>query len=86
MGVIILASQLRPETLRALIEEFVTRDGTRYGHREATLEEMVGAVEVQLKSGEVVIVFDDESESCTMMGRGEWVIRERARERLAEGE
>lgn len=58
---------LSPETLRALIEEFVTRDGTDYGAVERTLEEKVAAVERQLARGEVRIVFDPESESATLL-------------------
>jgi uncharacterized protein len=34
-------TSLQPSTLRALIEEFVTRDTTDYGERERTLEEKV---------------------------------------------
>ena len=34
-------SLLQPATLRALVEEFVTRDTTDYGERERTLEEKV---------------------------------------------
>ncbi len=44
MTIIIPPDQLQPQTLCSLIEEFVTCDGTRYGHREATLGEMVAAV------------------------------------------
>ncbi len=67
--ILIPPDRLQPSTLRSLIEEFVTRDGTRYGHRETTLEEMVRAVQQQLKTGEVVIVFDEASETCTMLTR-----------------
>ena len=71
MSTIIPPDQLRPDTLHALIEEFVTRDGTRSGHREATMEEMVAAVHRQLSTGEVLIVFDEASETCTMVNRAQ---------------
>jgi uncharacterized protein YheU (UPF0270 family) len=48
---------LRPATLRALIEEFVTRDTTDYGERERTLEDKVEDVMRQLRRGEAQIVF-----------------------------
>jgi hypothetical protein len=49
---------LAPETLRALVEEFVTRDGTDYGASEASLERKVADVLRQLARGEVRIAFD----------------------------
>ena len=45
----------------------MTRDGTQYGQQEVTLEEMVKTVERQLGTGEVVIVFDETSETCTIV-------------------
>lgn len=54
-------TSLQPATLRALIEEFVTRDTTDYGERERTLEEKVADVMRQLKRGEVKVVFDAET-------------------------
>jgi uncharacterized protein len=56
--------QLQPETLRALIEEFVTRSGTDYGTREASLESKVAHVMGLLKAGKAQVVFDAESETC----------------------
>lgn len=58
---------LSPVALNGLVEEFVTRDGTDYGGRERTLEEKKGAVIRQLDRGEVVIVFDPDSETCTII-------------------
>ena len=59
--------RLSPEALDRLIEEFVTRDGTDYGEREHTLEEKKRAVARGLDRGEVVIVFDPESETCNLL-------------------
>jgi uncharacterized protein YheU (UPF0270 family) len=58
---------LQPETLRALIEEFVTRDGTDYGAREASLETKVLQIQKLLESGKIKIVFDADSESCNLV-------------------
>jgi uncharacterized protein len=58
---------LSEQTLRALIEEFVTRDGTDYGSVERSLEEKVADVRAQLARGEVRIVFDPESETATLI-------------------
>ena len=59
--------QLRPETLLALIEEFVTRDGAVQGHIETPVLEQIAAVRRQLDEGTVQIVFDEESETCTIL-------------------
>ena len=63
--------RLSPEALDGLIEEFVTRDGTDYGLKEQTTEEKKSAVIRQLQRGEVVVVFDQESESCNIVTRDE---------------
>ena len=63
--------RLSPEALDGLIEEFVTRDGTDYGLREQTLEEKKRAIVRQLERGEIVVVFDAESESCTIVLKDE---------------
>jgi hypothetical protein len=58
---------LSPAALRALVEEFVTRDGTDYGDIERSLDEKVADVLRQLDRGEVRIVFDPESETTTLV-------------------
>ena len=58
---------LSREVLRALVEEFVTRDGTDYGAVERELEAKVAAVMRQLERGEVRIVFDPDSETTTLV-------------------
>jgi uncharacterized protein YheU (UPF0270 family) len=62
---------LAPETLRALVEEFVTRDGTDYGASEASLERKVEDVLRQLARGDLRIVFDPESSSANIIAAGE---------------
>ena len=59
--------QLSPEALHGVIEEFVTRDGTDYGEVEVPLEAKMSQVLNQLKAGKAVIVFDQETESCTVL-------------------
>ena len=58
---------LAPDVLRALMEEFVTRDGTDYGDRELSLEEKVENLRGQLRRGDARIVFDPESESVDIV-------------------
>jgi len=57
------ASALSPAALRAVVEEFVSRDGTDYGHQERTLEDKVRDVLRQLERGEARIMFDPEARS-----------------------
>jgi uncharacterized protein YheU (UPF0270 family) len=57
------AAALSRDALRALVEEFVTRDGTDYGAVERSLDAKVADVLRQLDRGEVRIVFDPESET-----------------------
>ncbi len=59
--------QLSPEALQGVIEEFVTRDGTDYGEIEVSLKTKISQVLGQLKSGKAVIVFDQKTETCTIL-------------------
>ena len=60
-------TSLNPDTLRALVEEFVTRQGTDYGLREKTLNEKVADVMRQLERKEAKIVFDARSETANIV-------------------
>ena len=68
-GVEIPYTRLHPYTLRALIEEFVTRDGTDYGAQERSLAEKVAAVMRQLEHREAVVVYAPDLESANIMLR-----------------
>lgn len=66
---IIPYQQLSHEALKGLMEEFITREGTDYGHEAPSLAEKVAQVERQLAAGDVVIVFDPASESVSLVTR-----------------
>jgi uncharacterized protein len=66
---IIPADRLSPEALQGIIDEFVTREGTDYGHAEPNLEAKCAQVRRQLESGDVVIVFDPDGETCNLVRR-----------------
>ena len=68
--------QLTPETLHSVIEEFVTRDGTDYGETETPLETKISQVLGQLKTGKAVIVFDHQSETCTILRSNDPVLKQ----------
>jgi uncharacterized protein len=66
---IIPHQQLSPEALRGLIEEYITRDGTDYGMQEISLTQKVQQVEQQINRGDVVVVFDINTESVSLLSR-----------------
>lgn len=65
--------RLSEEVLQAVIEAFINREGTDYGEREFSLAEKVEQVRRRLQRGEVALVFDPETESCTLLGREELI-------------
>ena len=60
-------SQLSDKALRAIIEEFVTREGSEYGPIGYSFEDKVDHVIKQLERGEVVLTFDAASETCNLI-------------------
>ena len=60
-------TELSTEALRGVIEEFVSREGTDYGHLDYSFEDKIEQVISQLKKGEVKLVFDSESERCNLV-------------------
>ena len=67
-GVDVPWEQLPPPTLRRLVEEFVTREGTDYGFA-ASLEDKVEEVLRQLRQGDARVSFDLRSETATIVTR-----------------
>jgi uncharacterized protein YheU (UPF0270 family) len=56
-------TKLSPATLRAIVQEFVTRDGTDY----SSIERRIESVMRQLEAGRVVLHFDDQTETCNVV-------------------
>jgi uncharacterized protein YheU (UPF0270 family) len=63
------SERLDEQILRALLEEFSSRDGTDYGARETTLDERVGQLSHRLKTSELVILYDADSEQWDLVDR-----------------
>lgn len=63
---------LPADTLDALVEEFVTREGTDYGEQEIALERKVAQVVAGIRRREYVIVFDTEAETAHILTRQQW--------------
>ena len=58
---------LKPETLRGVIEAFVTQEGTEYGEQDVPLQTKVEQVQRQLDAGSAVIVYDERDQSCAIV-------------------
>lgn len=63
---IIPFDHLSSAALDGIISEFVTRNGTELG-REIPLEEKIQRVRTLLMDGTFVLVFDEESETCSVV-------------------
>ncbi len=58
---------LEQDTLRAVIESFVLREGTDYGLHETPLEAKIAQVLLQLRRGDAHITFDPVTESVNVV-------------------
>jgi len=56
-------NELEPATLRKVVEEFVTRDGSDLSSVEARIE----AVLKQLESGRARLHYDEDSKTCNIV-------------------
>lgn len=60
-------SRLDDDVLQAVIEEFITREGTDYGQLEVSLVQKVAQVRKQLQQGLAVVVFDEATETTSII-------------------
>jgi hypothetical protein len=68
-GVEVPFERIEPETLRNLIQEFVTRDGTNWGDVDGALENKVAQVMRQLRNRQAKVVFDLKSQTANIVTR-----------------
>ena len=64
--------RLDAETLRRVIEEYISREGSDYGLQSLSLSSKVEQVQSQLKSGRAVLCYDETSESCQILSKEDW--------------
>jgi len=74
-GVRIPPEQLSPETLTAVIEEFITREGTDYGKTDIAFEHKIESVRKQIEAGKALILFDEATQSCNILSRNDPRVR-----------
>ena len=56
-------TELAPATLRSVIQEFLTRDGTDY----SSVERRVEGVLQQLETGRVELHFNEQTQTCNIV-------------------
>ncbi|MFA5515997.1 MAG: YheU family protein [Desulfuromonadales bacterium] len=66
-GVDLPWERINPDTLRNLVREFVTRDGSDWGDAAGTLEAKVEQVFRQLRENKVKVVFDLRSQTANIV-------------------
>ena len=78
------AEALSGQALDGLLEEFVTRDGTDYGAEERTLDDKKSAVRRQLDRGEIMVVFDPDTQTSNIILKDELRLRPSTRSRTSD--
>jgi uncharacterized protein YheU (UPF0270 family) len=64
---IIPLDQLPHETLTAIIEGFILREGTEYGAEDVSKEAKISQVKKQLEQGSAVLVYSELHESINIL-------------------
>lgn len=70
---IIPLEQLSDETLSAIIENFVLREGTEYGSEDVSLDEKITQVRQQLKQGTALLVYSELHETVNILPKDQFV-------------
>lgn len=60
-------NQIEPETLNAIIESFILKEGTDYGSTEASLEDKIEQVKTQLANGTAILVYSELYETVNIV-------------------
>ena len=68
-GVEVPYLDINPETLRNMIEEFVSRDGADWGETGGSMEDKIKKVLRQFESGKIKVVFDLTSQSANIVSK-----------------
>ena len=66
-GVDVPLDRINPETLRKMVEEFVTREWSALSDADCTFEDKIEQVLQQLKDNRIKVVFDLTSETCNIV-------------------
>lgn len=66
-GIEVPLERIDPDTLRRMIEEFVTREWSELGDAGYSLDDKVEQVTRQLQDGTARVVFDSATETCNIV-------------------
>jgi len=66
-GVEVPLDRINPETLRKMVEEFVTREWSDLSDADCTFEDKIEQVIQQLQDNRIKVVFDLTSETCNLV-------------------
>ena len=64
---IIPLEQLSNETLSAIIEDFILREGTEYGSEDISKQAKIAQVKKQLEQGSALLVYSELHESINIL-------------------
>lgn len=64
--------ELSQEALDGLVQSFILREGTDYGHSEVSFEKKCQQVMNQIQKGKSLIFFEPESQSLQIITKEEW--------------
>ena len=64
---IIPLEQLSNETLAAIIEDFILREGTEYGAEDISKQAKIAQVKKQLEQGSALLVYSELHESINIL-------------------
>lgn len=70
---IIPLDSLPKETLAAIIENFVLREGTEYGQEDVALADKIQQVQLQLKQGLAVLVYSELHETVNILPADQFI-------------
>lgn len=63
---------LSADAVQGVLEEFVNREGTDYGDIEFSLQQKTQRLKKQWERGDILLVFDPETESTTFISKYDW--------------
>jgi len=70
---IIPIEQVSTETLTAIIEEFVLREGTEYGAEDVSLSDKIAQIKEQLAQGSIVLVYSELHETVNILPKEQFL-------------
>jgi uncharacterized protein YheU (UPF0270 family) len=70
---IIPIEELSNDTLTAILEEFVLREGTEYGAEDVSLTQKIAQIKQQLTQGSVVLVYSELHETVNILPKEQFL-------------